>query len=203
MRLAIDLCSGRGGLSKAFVGASWSVLTVDNDPQFNPTICADVRQLTLDDICATLGIESLRPAYEKIVMVMSPPCQRFSIANYRWPKKGIREALEIVGACLELVADIQPDYWLMENPRGRMRWFVPARPLATIRLKGLGYRTAKPTDLWGNIPFSLLPDSPRQRGHNLHPSGKGTLFDKVRDPARRAEMPLGLSKAILEATGGA
>ena len=60
-------------------------------------------------------------------------------------------------------------------------------------MNAFGYKTAKPTGLWGNIPLGIVPiDSPSK-------TGKNTFANGPRDPARRAEMPLKFSQAILEA----
>ena len=202
MKLTIDLCSGLGGLSQAFKDEGWEVVTVDDNPKFNPTICADIRKVTSQDIAGATRLQNF-PEYEIVVIVASPPCQRFSIANPLWPKKGIGEAMEIVGACLELIAEIKPKFWLLENPRGRLRWFL-GKPYSSFNLKGLGYRTCKPTDLWGNVPFGLIPDGGKNndfRGRK-YPAPKGSYFGQVRSPALRAKMPYGLSKAVLEAVDG-
>ncbi len=196
MRLCVDLCSGLGGFSAAFRDApDWEVVTVDVDPSFRPTIVADVCHLPL------------RNGIEPEVLLMSPPCERFSKAPRIWPKKGIGKALELVGACLEAVVSLNPKYWCLENPHARLRWFI-GYPNSSPELGNYGYRTAKPTDLWGNIPFKLLPSvrPPRKGNHHKGPwesFGMGREgwrnFDAVRDPKKRALMPDGLSQAILEA----
>jgi hypothetical protein len=50
-----------------------------------------------------------------------------------FPKKGIKKALEIVGACLEIIAEYRPKSWVLENPKGRLRWFL-GNSTATIDL---------------------------------------------------------------------
>lgn len=184
-KLCIDLCSGLGGFSAAFRDAGWQVITVDNDAKFNPTICADVRTLLNDS-----SFMVLRPE----VILASPPCQRFSQAVHVWPLPGIGEALAIVGACLEIIIALKPKYWALENPaNGRLHWFI-GEPAKRLRINAFGYRTVKPTALWGNIPLGLVPDSPRQ---NSRRNAFANFYSKNRD--RRAELPYGLSKAILEA----
>ena len=85
----------------------------------------------------------------------SPPCERFSIANRRFPKKGIKKALEIVGACLEAMVELETKYWVLENPKGRLRWFL-GKPSHTIHLSNYGGKYMKPTDLWGNVELPML-----------------------------------------------
>jgi hypothetical protein len=168
----------------------WEVIAIDIDPDMPADIIADVKHLPL------------RNGIKPRVILASPPCERFSIANPNWPQKGIGKALEIVGACLEAIVDLKPDYWALENPKGRLRWFLGPPP-HSVRLSDYGYdravqggkwrRAIKPTDIWGNIPFPMLEaeKTPKiARG--------GTGFTKL-SRAKRAEMPYGLSKAILEA----
>ncbi len=199
MNLCIDLCCGLKGFSQAFAMSSeWDVVTVDVEPRFQPTICADVLALKASDIekAARLGDFT---KYGKVVVLASPPCERFSIANSNWPQMGIRKALEIVGACLELIIDINPDYYLIENPKGRLRW-VLGPPTHSIRLSDYGHRRAtqggksrrpfKPTDLWGNVPFNLV-------AADVVPSVRvGAAYQKS---SKRAQLPFALSQALLGA----
>lgn len=197
-RLCIDLCCGLGGFSRAFRDAGWEVVTVDINPKFKPTICADLTKLSFLDIIGACKKKDMTE-YQTVVVLASPPCERFSIANSDWPQKGIRKALDIAGACIELIADLQPDYWCLENPKGRLRWFLGPPP-HSVHLSDYGYRGAiqggkdrkstKPTDLWGNIPFPLLEASIEVKTRN---GGSGN------DPAQRADMS-SLSQALLEAT---
>lgn len=190
--LCIDLCCGLKGFSKAFVEAGWEVVTVDIEPKFEPTILLDVRILNKDDV--EKYTKQPLAKYETIIILASPPCERFSLAPHAWPLPGIREALEIVGAVLELITTIKPKYWALENPtNGHLKWFI-GKPAKRLRLNAFGYKTVKPTGLWGNIPLGLIPDSPKK---NDRPKAFANLYSKR--PDKRAEIPRGLSHAILEA----
>jgi hypothetical protein len=156
------------------------------------------------DLCSGLGgfSRAFREREDWEVILASPPCERFSIANRSWPQKGIGKALEIVGACLEAIVDLKPDYWALENPKGRLRWFLGSPP-HSVRLSDYGYDKAvsggkwrkaiKPTDIWGNIPFPMLEAEKEPKIGRVE-----TGFTKV-SRAKRAEMPYGLSQTILEA----
>ena len=199
-KLCVDLCCGRKGFSRAFKEAGWRVVTVDIEPKFEPTICIDVRRLTWEDIAA--ATRASRASFDKVVVLASPPCERFSIAMPRWPQAGIGRGLEIVGACLEFIIDVKPEYWCLENPKGRLRWFLGAPP-HSVKLSDYGHRLStqggkirkalKPTDLWSNIPFKLVKASMDIE------ATKGATGFTPESRAIRAEMPLGLSQAILEA----
>lgn len=200
LKLCIDLCSGLGGLSSAFKANGWEVVTVDIEPKFGSTICKDIRQVSKKDIqaVAKLSLED----YEEIIVVASPPCQRFSFGNRMFPKKGVREALEIVGSVFELIADIRPNHWIVENPKGRLRWFI-GKPTSSINLSDYGSKYLKPTDLWHNLTFTIIegqrPYEPSWS--SVKNSGKGsTGLLRLRDPAKRAKMPYDLSDKIRLAT---
>lgn len=176
--------------------ARWDVVRIDNNPDF-----ATVPHTTIADIL-TMDWTELA-ARGPFVVLASPPCERFSIANSNWPQKGIRKALEIVGACIEAVVELKPTYWILENPKGRLRWFLGSPP-HSVKLSDYGHnrtiqggklrRPYKPTDLWGNIPFPLLEAS-----KIVQPLKQLLSGWPKEERARRAEMPYGLSQAILDA----
>ncbi len=165
MKLCIDIGVGLGGFSDAFrLDPQWEVVGIDINKKFNPTICADVRYIPL------------REGLEPDCLLMSPPCERFSIACRTWPKMGIKKAMEIVGACLEAVAYLKPKKWLLENPMGRLRWFL-GKPGITIRYCDYGAPYQKKTDLWGNICLPMLNATCEAKAlvNNPHKNSKGKL----------------------------
>jgi hypothetical protein len=188
-KLCIDLCAGLGGFSKAFkADPEWEVVTVEINKKQRPTICADVKHLPLR--------ENVQPD----CLLMGPPCERNSIACSQWPKKGIGLALAVVGACMEAVVYLKPHCWLLENPKGRLRWFMPVPPKSTINYCDYDqyYRTVKATDLWGNVSLPMVKfHRPLKIGH-VEKSWfrKGWGWDIPRDAAHRAEMPEGFSQAV-------
>lgn len=186
MEFCIDLCSGLKGLSRAFQG-KYEVVTVDIERKFRPTIIADVCSLPLKT--------NLKPE----VLLMSPPCERFSLMAHKWPKIGIRKSLNIVGACLEAVSTLNPKYWLLENPKGRLRWFI-GKPMTCIRYSDydMNYAAQKPTDLWTNIsiPMAKFQRRPRTKKNGKHTSNFYKAYGSNR--AKNAEVPIGVSRTILE-----
>ena len=215
IRLCVDLCSGLGGFSQAFnKSPDWEVITVDIQRKFKPTICADVRFLPLR--------ENLQPD----LLLASPPCERFSIACHTFPKIGIKKAMELVGATFEAVAWLKPKEWLIENPMGRLRWFL-GTPAQTIRLIDYGAPYWKKTDLWGSVHLPWLRETRVAQYYMFHQSDMHAkhpkpllkknwkISEKTGKPYRiaqspltwmsghnreiRALMPMGLSQAVLEA----
>lgn len=196
-RLCIDLCSGLGGFSQAFVDAGWDVVRIDIDRKFRPTIQADVQNLPLK--------EWLQPD----IILFSPPCQCFSVAalRYYWTKgrplngKTLK-AIELVRNGLSALRRLAPKAWLMENPMGMLRKVI-GRPRQTIFLSDFGTPYKKPTDIWGSFD---IPTKMRHNKWDLAPRGSHNglgLQGRHRDPAKRAKMPYGLSRAVLEAVSNA
>jgi hypothetical protein len=144
--------------------------------------------LDIGDVAAVLGVVPWRPD----VLFASPPCNSFSTGSMgkMWqlgahpsPKRSERypdghpiaiEGMRLVLATLRLIAVLRPTYWVIENPRGRLRSLdllagIPSREVWYCRL---GLDRAKPTDLWSVFPPGLeLPPG----CHNGHP-------DHVRAP---------------------
>lgn len=205
-KLCIDLFSGLGGASRAFQNdPEWKVITIDADPKFKTTICTDITKIDWIEFKATY-CEGNNPD----VMLCGPPCERFSIACRTWPKIGIKKAMECVGACFEAIAVLKPKFWLIENPMGRLRWFL-GKPGMTIRQCDYGAPYLKKTDLWGNVPLPLLQATKEAKfwvfkeGHFNAKKAKPTpsyfhygTSGSGNGKAKRAEWPLGLSQTILE-----
>jgi hypothetical protein len=202
-KLCIDLCAGLGGFSQAFKDDSeWEVVTVELNKKQKPTICADVRYLPL------------KKALAPVALLASPPCNHFSLACLQFPRIGVKQALEVVGACFEAVAWLKPKRWLIENPRGRLRAII-GKPQQTIRYSDydIGMKMMKTTDFWGNI-FLPMPKHERkirlsmggqtniERLHQYFPAPHPSQYHIEGDltgpelQAERAKIPYGVSQAV-------
>jgi site-specific DNA-cytosine methylase len=194
MMLCLDLCSGTGGFSQAFLNAGWDVIRIDNNERFK-----NVPNTIIADVCDIPNVLKIISNRKVNVILVSPPCERFSLMGGSWPKEGIGKAMAIVGACLDLVVALKPDYWVLENPKARLRWFL-GKPKTTIRQKDYGGLLPKPTDLWGNVCLPMLQrTTPPMKGHG--PTERRRLGVPMlgSNSAKNAEIPLGLSQTILEA----
>lgn len=181
--VCVDLFSGLGGWSQAFTDNGWKVLTIDNDPSFNPHICKDIMDLDA-------SILPVRPT----VILASPPCQKFSpnTIKLNWKKRvvkdwGVVTAIGLVGKVLHIVGTTQPRYWIMENPRGMLR-NVMGKPKVTTFFRSWGAPNLKPTDLWGILPPMEFPPPPPGWDKD------GTRL--INDSAIAAKIPYQLSDAV-------
>ncbi len=216
-KLVIDVCAGLGGFSQAFKDdPEYEVVTIEVNKKQRPTICADVRYLPLK--------KDLAP----VLLLQSPPCNHFSLACLQFPRVGVKQALEVVGACFEAVAWLKPKRWLIENPRGRLRAII-GKPAQTIRYSDfdLGMKMMKTTDFWGNLMLPMVKHERRIKQSGLkdnierlhanfpHPGRFDKLHAQFPAPhpsgyhaegaltgrelqAERAKIPMGVSMAVKE-----
>lgn len=182
MRLMIDLFSGLGGASEAmYQSDEWSVLRYDNNPNLGyvpaTTIC-DLKEF------------QIKCRHEIELIWASPPCQDFSNA-YDAPRPAARRAgedfeadLSLVKRAIEIIDELKPRYWIIENVKGAIKDFEP--------FLGKPRQIIGPFVLWGKFP--LIPMS-----RDFKHSKAGV--DKRHSPIRsniRAQIPLEISEALLD-----
>lgn len=206
--LVLDLFAGTGSATKAFEDAGHTVIKVEFDEYFE----ADERNV-LD-----LTAEYILEKYGKPDFIWaSPPCQRFSVASLKhywiWDEKlgkavprrpEVFESLNLVEFTLKLISELNPDAWLVENPRGLLRKQDLMLPLTrrTVTYCQYGDTRQKPTDLWGEVP-NWIPRPMCRPGatcHEYSPRGTRTGGTQGMGNAKiRSMIPYELGKEIMEA----
>lgn len=174
----LDLYCGEKNWSAPATDRGHTVLTVDFDPSYSPDVVADVLELPASYIVERLG-------GPPDVVLASPPCQGFTIAQMgrNWTRphaKGVANryphlladteprtpkaalGLALAARTLALVDELQPSWWLMENPVGKLRKLevVGGVPRRTVTYCRYGRPMRKPTDLWGFPPPSVRFEPP-------------------------------------------
>jgi hypothetical protein len=204
----LDLFSGTGSSTYAFVVRAHSVMHVELDPQHKADLYADVTQLTPKTVIAWLGG---RPDF----IWASPPCQAFSVASIGkyWERGGkdprpkhpkAEQAQAVVQATLRLIHALAPTYWLLENPRGMLRTLPLMRPYdrRSVTYCQYGDDRQKPTDLWGVMPLAWNPRpmcQPRAGCHQSAPRGSRTGTQGRDNAVERSRVPFELSMEICRA----
>ena len=221
----LDLFSGLGGWTEAFRERGHETFSIDFDEQFHPDLLVDIMDITPDDI-----------PWKPDIILASPPCEKFSVMTIGryWnkdnsPKTEASEAaLKLVGHTRWLINEINPTYFIMENPLGKLRKLTIMEDLErrTVTYCQLGEKYMKPTDLWGVFPPSLVLPPMCKRRATCHVSAKrgskigvqdtrtkffrgGMIEDMARYPswtperknlsALRAKIPYKLSLLVCEA----
>lgn len=195
----IDLFSGLGGFSQAFVDRGHKVIRFDNDERFK-----DVPYTILEDVL-NLKAKDFKGAD---IILASPPCNHFSIASlrYHWPKREPTDAtlkqIDLVKYTIKVIKQANPKWWILENPRAMLRTVI-GKPTMTTYWCAWGTPYKKPTDLWGKLPpidwKMPLTWEPNPSG------GAGNAMPNdpyPRDPAKRALIPYDFSFAVCLAVEG-
>lgn len=173
----LDLFAGLEGWSAPWRERGHEVYSVDIEERFDVDSHADVLTLTPDDL-----------PWRPDVILASPPCEKFSVLaiGKAWlpgyvPKHaGTVLAMDLVKATANLIEQLQPSFWIVENPVGMLRklHLLPyERQTVTYCQYGAPWR--KPTDLWGGFPPSLVLKPMCRNGQPCHlaaPRGSRTAI---------------------------
>jgi len=188
----LDLFSGLGGFSEAFVRSGHEVLRIDNTP-----LLAEVPHTQIMDFFefrdeVLSHIERGHVISKPDVILASPPCYEFSMGHAAPRAVASREGnldeyepnMEMLNVAREIIDLLKPKWWIIENVVGSIRYFEPV--LGSHRQK-IGAFV-----FWGNFPsIHLLQEIPTKAQN-----------DKRHSPLRsnhRAKLPLPLSMGILTA----
>ena len=195
----VEFYSGFGVVSDAFKARGHNVYRVEVNPRFD----ADHRDILTFD-------PSMLP-WTPDGLWFSPPCTSFSMMSVgtHWtmdgqPKTPTAEmGKRLVLRCRELVEQIRPRWFVIENPRARLRSlpFLAGLERRTVSYCQYGEQRMKPTDLWGGFPKALDLKPLCKNGAPCHiaaPRGSRTGTQGM-DRAESAKVPLALALALVEA----
>ncbi len=169
----LDLCGGTGAWSKPY-----------KDNGYN------VRNITLPDY----DVRLYQPPDNVYGILAAPPCTHLAISGARWFKekgqKALLEALGIVDACCRIILIVNPVFWALENPVGRLVNYL-GKPKMYFNPCDYGDPYKKKTCLWGkfNIPIK----------NPVKPIGKNPIHYMPPSENRselRSITPLGFAKAF-------
>jgi len=130
----LDLFSGLGGFSEAFIEYEDEVLRIENNPLLSEVPNTEIMCVLdlLDELKSQLAKGKLKPKFLNIdIIVASPPCDEFSLA-FSAPQAiasrsgGFDEynpSMELIEATYEIIEILKPRYYIIENVRGSIRHF--------------------------------------------------------------------------------
>jgi len=165
----LELYSGTAAISRTFAAHGWEALTIDNNPLMNPGLCLDM----LD-----FDISMLDKSWRPDVIWASPPCTTFSVCTISKHWKNGRPVssrafvgLALVFKAIEIIQELKPKYFFIENPRGMLRSqpFMAQFPRHTATYCQYGMDYQKPTDIWTNADLQLKSCSSGDSCHQFQP----------------------------------
>jgi len=203
----LELFAGSRSIGKAAESLGYDVFSSDvND--FNK----------IDYVVDILNFDIKKVPFHPDIIWASPPCTTYSIAaiSHHRPKNkplsnfAIKSDL-IVKKTLQIIKELNPNKWYIENPRGLLRKqnFMIGLPKTTVWYCTYGDNRAKPTYIWSNNIRSLLNINgwqPRPEcfngnkncHHESAPRGSRTGTQGVKGNYNRSKIPNQLCLEILK-----
>ena len=210
----LELFAGTRSIGKAFEKQGHEVYSIEWNKDFdNIDWYEDISKITEQDIIDRFG-------YPDVIWA-SPDCATFSIAaishhRRKNPETGNLDPIsdyakfcdKVDQHVLQLIEELQPKYWFIENPRGglrKMTWMqeLPRYTLTYCKYetdKPISERRMKPTDIWTNHPNpNFIP--PCKNGDPCHapaPRGSKTGTQGIKGLVDRSRIPDKLCEYIVE-----
>ncbi len=195
----LELFAGTRSVGKAFEKRGHKVFSVEWNKDFeNIDLYDDILNVTSKQILDRFG----RPD----VIWASPDCSTFSIAaiSRHRIKNPVTESLDAVSDyakfcdkvnrhVLQLISELEPKYFFIENPRGGLRKmeYMQGLPRYTVTYCQYGDARMKPTDIWTNHPVpNFRPMCRNGDGcHTAAPRGSKTGTQGLKNSRERAKIP--------------
>lgn len=204
----LELFAGTRSIGKAFEKRGHQVFSVEWDKSFeNIDLYEDISKLTAEQVLKSFG--------KPDVIWASPDCSTFSVSaishhRRKNPTTGNLDAIsDYAKFCdkvdmhvIELIKELNPTYYFIENPMGGMRKmdFMKDLPRYTVTYCQYGDIRMKPTDIWTNHPN---PDfkPPCKKGDKCHepaPRGSRTGTQGLKNSKEKARIPNLLCEHIVD-----
>lgn len=204
----LELFAGTRSIGRAFESRGHEVYSVEWDKKFDDIdLYADIGTITAEQILNDFGHPD--------VIWMSPDCTSFSIAAISHHRKKNEETgnLDPVSDyakfcdtvdqhCLDLIRELKPRFYFIENPRGGMRkmTWMQGIPRYTITYCRYGDTRMKPTDIWTNHPDPQFKPPCRNGSpcHQAAPRGSKTGTQGLQNAMERSRIPELLCQHIVD-----
>ena len=196
----LELFAGTRSISKAFEKRGHETYTIEWDKDFqNIDLYKDISQVTAKEILKLCGG---RPD----IIWASPDCTTYSVAGISHHRRRNEETgnlepiSEYAKFCdktnkhvLDLIEELKPRYYFIENPRGGLRKmdFMKGLYRYTVTYCQYGDFRMKPTDIWTNYPNPEFK-KPCRNGDTCHepaPRGSQTGTQGLKTDKERSKIP--------------
>ena len=203
----LELFAGSRSVGKAAESLGYNVFSSDINKFEGIDYAVDILEFDINKVPFTPDI-----------IWASPPCTYFSIASIgkHWNKDHTPKSnnavfgIKIVQKTIDIIKELSPKKWYIENPRGKLRKLqvVKGLPRTTVWYCKYGDTRAKPTDIWTNNLYCLHnPDgwNPRPEcfngnkdcHHEPAPRGSRTGTQGLKGNYNRSKIPHELCIEIL------
>ena len=203
----LELFAGTRSIGKAFEKSGHEVFSVEWDKSFeNIDLYADILKVQAKDIIKKFGVPD--------VIWASPDCSSYSIAaisHHRTQEESgnLAPVSEYAKFCdkvnkhvLDLIEELKPKYYFIENPRGGMRKmdFMKGLYRYTVTYCQYGDTRMKPTDIWTNHPNPRFKPMCKNGDpcHEKAPRGSKTGTQGLNGSKERSVIPSLLCEHIVE-----
>lgn len=202
----LELFAGTRSIGKAFEARGHEVYSIEWDKQHvNIDLYEDISKVTAEFILENFG--------QPDIIWASPDCTSYSVAGISHHRRkeesgNLRPISEYAQFCditnthvINLIKELKPKYYFIENPRGGMRKmdFMKDLPRYTVTYCQYGDTRMKPTDLWTNHPKPDFKD-PCKNGMPCHvaaPRGSATGTQGIKGTVDRSRIPEELCNHIV------
>ena len=199
----LELFAGSRSFSKVAESYGFKTYTTDNQDFDKIDQVCDIFDFDLQKAIAILD------GYPDIIWA-SPPCTYFSVASigHHWNKDNTpktKEAIlgvKIVQKTIDIINELQPAFWFIENPRGKLRKLdvVGGFARATVTYCSYGDIRMKPTDIWTNFHFwkpkPMCKNGNREWHHQPAPRGSQTGTQGLKGSYEKSKIPPALFEEL-------
>lgn len=193
----LELFAGTRSIGKAFEKRGHEVFSVEWD-KIHPNIdwYTDVNNITAKDIlqkfgkpdiiwcsfdCTTYSVAAISHHREKQKDTLSPRTEKAKLAD---------KTNQYV---LQLIKELEPKFYFIENPRGGLRKmdFMSKLPRYTVTYCQYGDNRMKPTDIWTNHPNPKFKPTCKNGApcHESAPRGSRTGTQGLKCKIDRSRIP--------------
>lgn len=206
--ILLELFAGTRSISKAFEKRGYKTFSIEWNKDFeNIDLYEDINNVSAEDIIKICG------GVPDIIWA-SPDCTTYSIAGISHHRKKNNETANLDAVSdyakfcdktnkhvLDLIKQLQPKLYFIENPRGGLRKmdFMQELPRYTVTYCQYGDKRMKPTDIWTNHPNPQFKPMCKN-GDNCHekaPRGSRTGTQGLKGAKERSVIPEQLCEHIV------
>lgn len=192
----LEVYCGTKSFSKVAKSKGQEVFTIDFNPKFKPDMVVDMLYFNKN---------MLPKKWRAPDMIwFSPPCQSFSMSGnsmFLGFPTGSKTyiGLVLVYKCIELIQNLKPKFWVIENPRAGLRsqWFMKSLERTTVSYCQYGFSYMKPTDIWNNFGFKGRCCKNGSSCHEPAPRGSKRGIQGEKSSEKRGVIPPRLCEEIL------